>query len=218
MSCYLVPYWKAVCRNLGDNLGTSLLNDLELGNCITWGFLITHFLEHLGCAKHCPKNFDSITWLNPHDSRMMSTCFFPVYSYRCTLWGLKRLNNLPKITEPECGAGRDTPQARHQDFPWADHVTSCKPQVTVFLCANEWITQEGCRLASHIRRCICYLRSRGVSRSHILVHLPKEPSPICSSSSSPSWLPLTTVVYSNWECALSIKHSSDFKDSLIKNI
>ena len=34
MSCYLVPYWKAVCRNLGDNPGTGLLNDLELGNCI----------------------------------------------------------------------------------------------------------------------------------------------------------------------------------------
>ena len=67
--------------------------------------------ESLPRAKHCPKNFNSITWRNSHDSRMMSTCFFPVYSYRCTLWGLKRLNNLPKITELVCGAGRDMPQA-----------------------------------------------------------------------------------------------------------
>lgn len=89
---------------------------------------------------------------------------FPFYSCRYRIGGLKRLSNLPKITEVVGGAGRV-----HALVCWAPTsrlfsvlpVTSHKVQIAVIALCQHVDHTRGVQACLKYKALLCYVRSKG---------------------------------------------------------
>lgn len=135
----------------------------------------------------------------------MLAWLFPFYSCRYWIWGLKRLNNLPKITQVVCGVGR-----AHALVCWAPTsrlssilpATAQKPQITVISLHLGVDHIRGVQASSYIRPCFVTL-GQMVSRSHLLLYLPLSSWPIQSqhpqtTCGQPSTMEAALLSYSRY--------------------